>query len=122
MNMNFFRIAQTSGKSISKLLLYFTFVLGLLGASQVSAQADANAWFGQALPNPARSANSAPSRLERITIPELSLQIGRADGSDDLLAGERIAQTMNDIIAISQQSKSSGDPLWGRIGGTQWER
>jgi len=121
MKLNLLRTAQTSAKAMSKQLLCFILVLAWFGAGPVRAQEESNAWFGQSLPNPARDANTAPSRLERIQIPELSLKVSNADTSDNSLDGERIAQTMNDIIAISQQSKSSGDPLWGRIGGTQWE-
>ena len=112
MNITDLKIAKYAGNTISKLVLYFLLALSLLGASQVRAQQDNNSWFGQAPPDPARSANTAPSRLERIEIPQLSLQKNTSDSEDGLLDGEGIAQTMRDIIAISQQSKTSGDQLW----------
>jgi len=95
--------------------------LTLLVLGTATAQESGDVWFGQVTPDPSRSANPAPSQLERVQIEELSLQISDTPGIESALDGERITQYMNDIIAISQQSKASGDSLWGRIGGTQWE-
>ena len=77
-------------------------MLLLVASAQSSAQAQTDGWFGQAVPDPARAANSAPSRLERIDIDQLSLQQSAAEDADHILDGDRIAQTMADIIAISR--------------------
>ncbi|MCH8265574.1 MAG: hypothetical protein IIC10_09265, partial [Proteobacteria bacterium] len=86
----------------------------------IQAQDSSTAWFGQ--PTPQELQNAAPSSgLATLAIDSLSLQTGEFDDPDSALSGARIARTMRDIIAISQQSKAAGDPLWGRIGGTRWE-
>ena len=93
----------------------------LPGIGSVQAQENPEAWFGQTLPDPLRSANSAPARLERIDINQLSLQVSDDERLEGVIKGDRIKQYMEEIIDISRQSKASGDSLWGRIGGTRWE-
>ena len=86
----------------------------------IQAQDSSTAWFGQATPQELQKAEPS-SGLVTLPIDSLSIQTGDIDDPDSALSGARIARTMRDIIAISQQSKAAGDPLWGRIGGTRWE-
>lgn len=103
---------------IAPLTLSVAFMSLLMGPIQ--AQDASTAWFGQATPQKLQSAEPSSGR-DTLPIDSLSLQNRDMDDSDSALSGARIARTMQDIIAISQQSKAAGDPLWGRIGGTRWE-
>lgn len=109
---------HTGQKNIASLALSVACMSIFMGPIQ--AQDSSTAWFGQATPQELQ--NVAPaSGLTTLPIDSLSLQTGDIDDPDSALSGARIARTMQDIIAISQQSKAAGDPLWGRIGGTRWE-
>jgi len=85
------------------------------------AQGDNTAWFGVSTPSQRQNTLAPSSRNIPLNASQLSLQSEGLDTSDNILDGDHIAQYMQDIIAISQQSKAAGDTLWGRIGGTEWE-
>ena len=124
--MKTYSFCNTVGTQIRHSISAFSLALGLASlaivyAEPLLAQADDNAWFGVPTPMQRQNTGAPASGYVSLGVSQLSLQAGPLNTTDTILNGDHIAQYMQDIIAISQQSKSAGDSLWGRIGGTRWE-
>ncbi|MBQ15096.1 MAG: hypothetical protein CMQ17_11960 [Gammaproteobacteria bacterium] len=96
-------------------------LFALASGQQALAQAGNDAWFGVPTPAQRQNIGSPPSQYVPVAAADLSLRTGGEELPAEMLGGNNIARYMQDIIAISQQSKAAGDALWGRIGGTEWE-
>ncbi|MCH8333647.1 M28 family peptidase [Candidatus Sumerlaeota bacterium] len=98
-------------------------LLTLLIAAPIGmTQAQESAWFGAATPEERRSRAQTRSRFIDLEIEPLSLRLPAAEDPYRMIQGESIHKYLREIVAISERSRLDGESLWGRIGGTKYER
>ena len=78
-----------------------------------------SAWFG--LPLPEQRANNREAMFNNVWVDlgyePLSLRLPASDDPYQEITGETIHRYTREITAFSEESRTAGDPLWGRIAG-----
>jgi hypothetical protein len=88
------------------------------------AAAGDEAWFGVATPEARQAADEARRGSEIVDLDWGSLSLRLAESQDPYqdITGEEMIEHVRDVVAIAEQSRDDGVPLWGRISGGPYER
>jgi hypothetical protein len=101
-------------------LLGSAVALVLVGCADVPAPGaklggSSPAWFGAAAPTGLKTPEIAPAAVRRGTIPKAPLPVGQA--AEPEFDGNRIRQSVEQVISFAVKMRAEGNQMWGRISG-----